>query len=149
MKSFKFLIVLIAMLFPVMAFAQNSQKPGFSPYECVGMVVDGQRSAGSGSVAWVKFDGNLIFFNPVGGAYPDLRYKYSGTQSDGTKVYYMQSYNTGGMGTASGWVDVYTDWLLVSPDKTSINAVQKKWDNSKSIRIYKLQNASSAGDMIY
>lgn len=128
----------------------SAQKPGFSPYECVAYVKNGQRTnaSGSGSSAWVKFDGNLVFINPVGGAYPDLRYRYSETQSDGTKVYYQQAYNTGGMGTSAGWMDNTSSWILVSPDRTTINKVSV-FGGNKDVTIYKVQSASSAGDMIY
>lgn len=145
MRNFKIFILLFAMILPFMA---SAQKPGYSPYECVGYVNNGQRTNGSGSIAWTKFDGNLIFLNPVGGAYPDLRFRYSETQSNGTLVYYQQAYNVGGMGTPSGWMDNRNSWLLVSPDKSTINYVTQ-FGNNKNVTIYKIQTASSAGDMIY
>ena len=137
MKSLKILMLLAALLLPTLIHAQNN---GFTPYQCVATVKDGQRSSGSG-VYYVKFDGNMAFVKML---YGEDRYKYSGTQSSGNNLYYRQVYNHGTMYQGSGWIENRDSYILVSPDKNTINLVIMG-----TTFVLKLQTSDSAGDMIY
>lgn len=137
MKRFKILMLLMAILLPSFIYAQGN---GFTPYECVATVRDGQRSPSSG-VYYVKFDGNMAYVKML---YGEDRYKYSGTQSNGNNLYYRQVYNHGTIYQGSGWIENRNCYILVSPDKNTINLVIMD-----STLILKLQTSDSAGDMIY
>ncbi len=129
----------------MVSFAISAQSPGYTPYQVVAYVNNGQRTEGSSSV-YIKFDGNLIYVDMMGNGMIVSRYIDSGEYSDGNKVYYFQSYNHGTINQGSGWVTDRNQWLLVSPDKNNINEVNR---SRKSTSIYKVQSASSAGSMIY
>lgn len=127
------------MLLPALVYAQGKE---YKPYECVATVKDGKRSSGS-TVYYVKLDGKTVYIKML---YGENRYKYSGTQSKGNSLYYREVYNNGTINQGSGWVEKRDNYLLISPDKKTINLVDKSYNTTQ---ILKLQTSNSAGDMIY
>ncbi len=123
----------------------SAQKPGFQAYRKIASVSNGVRTDGGGDTVYIKFDGNLVFEDFLGGLFIS-RYIYSGQQSDGTLLYYQQAWNHGTINQGSGWMTNYNSWMKVSPDKKTINISA---DNGRLIIIYKIQTPDSAGEMIY
>ena len=134
MKKLSFLILLIAMLLPNLAY---SQKQGYEPYKYVASVSNGERKSGS-QTFYVRFNGNMVNIDRGFGI--DSNYKYSGNQN-GNSIYYRIINDP-----YYGNTEDRNQYILVSPDKSHINIVSTNYNLTE---ILEKTNSSVAGEMIY
>lgn len=133
MKKLSFIVVLIAMIFPTLAY---SQRQGYEAYKWVATVENGNRKPIS-STMYIMFDGNTV---KIDRGYGIDTYKYGGTEN-GNSIYYRIVNDL-----YYGSQEDRNQFMRVSPDKKNINLVSKFYNTTQ---ILEKSNSSSAGDMIY